>query len=68
MGKTRLIGSAEVAEKLGISHSHAYKVIRRLNAELAECGHMVIAGKGSERYLEERFFGTGGTEGSDGSL
>ena len=35
----------EVAQELGISKSHAYKVIHKLNAELREKGYLTIAGR-----------------------
>ena len=35
----------EVAQKLGISKSHAYKVIHTLNAELRDKGYLDIAGR-----------------------
>ena len=35
----------EVAEELGISISYAYKVIRKLNAELKNMGYLTIAGR-----------------------
>ena len=34
----------EVAKELGISKSYAYKIVQKLNAELAEKGYMVISG------------------------
>ena len=33
----------EVAQELGISKSHAYKVIHKLNAELREKGYLTIS-------------------------
>ncbi len=35
----------EVAQELGISKSHAYKVIHKLNAELREKGYLTISGR-----------------------
>ena len=34
----------EVAKELGVSKSYAYKIVQKLNAELAEKGYMVISG------------------------
>ena len=56
----RTYGAGEVAQLLGVSKAYAYKVIRRLNAELEEEGMLTIPGKVSATYLETRFFG--GTE------
>ena len=35
----------EVAQELGISKSHAYKVIHQLNAELRDKGYLTISGR-----------------------
>lgn len=53
------ITAAELAETLGISTGHAYKIIRQLNNELEKKGFLVIAGKIPSRYLEERWYGFG---------
>ena len=55
MGK-RMLGAREVAEQLGVSKAYSYKLIRRLNGELAEAGRIVIPGKVSASYFEEWFF------------
>lgn len=54
--KTRLMSATEVAEQLGTSKAYAYKVIRKLNAELAQKGCLIVQGKVSRRYFEERYF------------
>ena len=53
----RTYGADEVASLLGVSRAYAYKVIRRLNAELESEGMLTIPGKVSADYLESRFFG-----------
>lgn len=53
------ITASELAEMLGVSVGHAYKIIRKLNQELAEQGFLVIAGKVPRRYLEKRWYGYG---------
>ena len=40
-----------------VSKAYAYKVIRRLNAELESEGMLTIPGKVSAAYLESRYFG-----------
>lgn len=35
----------EVAQELGVSKSYAYKIVQKLNAELAKKGYMVISGR-----------------------
>lgn len=51
------ITASELAEMMGISVGHAYKIIRKLNQELDEQGFLVIAGKVPRRYLEKRCYG-----------
>jgi len=61
----RTYGAEEVARQLGVSRAYAYKVIRRLNAELEAAGRLTIPGKVSAAYFDERYFGgaPSGTEG-----
>lgn len=47
----------EVAEMLGISKGYAYTIIRGLNEELEEKGFLVIAGKVSTKFFQEKFYG-----------
>lgn len=47
----------EVAEILGFSKAHAYKIIRKLNEELNSKGYIVVAGKVSRQYFKEKFYG-----------
>ena len=56
MENTKLMDAGEVAEALGVSKSHAYKIIRELNREVRAKGCMTIAGKVSRPYFERRFF------------
>ncbi len=49
------ITASELAEMLGISVGHAYKIIRKLNQELAEQGFLVIAGKVPRCYIGSIF-------------
>lgn len=54
----------EVAEELGISKSHAYKVIHKLNAELREKGYLTISGRVNRNFFMEKFcYGKTGKEG-----
>ncbi|MBE6919682.1 MAG: hypothetical protein E7469_08375, partial [Ruminococcaceae bacterium] len=41
---------------LGISRAEAYRIIKKLNSELAEKGYIVISGRVSRRYLEEQIY------------
>ena len=47
----------DVANELGVSKGHAYKVIRILNEELREKGFVVITGKIPRAFWEKKFYG-----------
>ena len=51
------ITANELAEMVGVSVGHAYKLIRKLNQELEKEGFLVIAGKVPRRYFEKRWYG-----------
>lgn len=56
--KTNYLMSAEdVANELGISKGHAYKVIRQLNEELEKFGFIVVTGKVPRAFWEKKFYG-----------
>ena len=52
---TRVMTPDEVAEALRVSRSHAYKLIRKLNAELEERGTLTVPGKVSRGYFMRRY-------------
>ena len=54
MENTSFMRVDEVAKELGISKSYAYKIVQKLNAELAEKGYMVISGRVNKQYFRER--------------
>lgn len=54
--ETRLMNASEGAEQLGTSKAYAYKVIRKLNAELSKKGCLIVQGKVSRKHFEERYF------------
>lgn len=57
-GKGSMIGVEEVCDRLKVSRSCGYRVIRRLNNDLKEQGILTIPGKVNSAYLEERYFAT----------
>ncbi len=57
-GKRRMLTANEVAERLGVCRTSAYNVIRELNAEMEKRGCRTIAGRVSNDFFEERFFGS----------
>ena len=52
---TRVMTPGEVAEALRVSRSYAYKLIRKLNAELEERGTLTVPGKVSRGYFMRRY-------------
>ncbi len=48
------ITAAEAADLLGISKSHAYKIIRTLNQDMKAMGYLTIAGRINKSYLLEK--------------
>lgn len=48
----------EVAAELGVSKPYAYKLIKKLNDELATTGYIVIAGRIDRKFFHEKFYGT----------
>lgn len=52
-----LMTANDVANELGVSKGHAYKVIRTLNKELKEKGFVVITGKIPRAFWEKKFYG-----------
>ena len=57
MKESSFITAAELSAMLGISVGHAYKIIHRLNEELAEKGYLTFSGRIPRKYLEERCYG-----------
>ena len=56
MELSSFMDASEVKELLGISQSKAYQIIRLLNNELSAKGFLIVAGKVSRQYFNERFY------------
>ena len=54
MADSIFMKAEEIMKALGVSQSEAYRIIKRLNEELKEKGYMVVSGRVSRRYLEEK--------------
>ena len=48
----------EISEMLGISTSMAYKLIRKMNAELEKNNFLVISGKVPIAFFQDKMYGT----------
>ena len=55
----------EIQEVLMVSESKAYRIVRTLNEELKKKGYMVIPGRVSRHYFNERFYGIDVEEGGN---
>ena len=56
--KTSMFMTAkEVAKELQSSDAYAYKVIREMNAELAQKGYLTVKGKVPRKYFQEKCYG-----------
>ena len=51
------VDAKEVMRTLGVSRGKAYKLIGQLNEELKAQGYVIIAGKCSRKYFNEKFYG-----------
>lgn len=51
------ISVKEMMTALSVFESKAYSIARQLNKELSEQGYLVIPGRVSRKYFEERFYG-----------
>lgn len=57
MEKKLFVKAEEVANDLEVSVATGYKIIRKLNDELQEKGFIVVSGRVSRKYFEERCYG-----------
>ena len=57
MDNKRFLTVNDVAAYMGISIPMAYKIIRKMNDELAAQGYITIAGRVSRRYFEHKTYG-----------
>lgn len=52
-----MMTATEVAEALNVSKGKDYKIIRKLNDELASQGYIVISGRVPKAYWQKKFYG-----------
>ena len=58
MAESIFMKVSEEAKELGVSESYAYKLVRKLNEELAETGCIVIASRIDRKFFNEKLYGT----------
>ena len=47
----------EIAKELDVSKPCAYKILRKLNEELKRKNYIIVSGRLSRKYFQERFYG-----------
>ena len=52
-----MMNADDVARELNCSKSHAYKLVRRMNVELAHQGYLTMAGKIPRAYWAKKMYG-----------
>ena len=52
-----MMSADEVAQELNCSKSYAYKLVKKLNQELAAQGYITIAGRIQKTYLAKKING-----------
>ena len=57
MQKNYMMNANDVADELGVSKGHVYKLIRQLNEELAASGYLSVSGKMPRIFWEKKFYG-----------
>ena len=53
----QILNVRDVMATLEVSESKAYGIIKKLNSELSAKGYIVIPGKVSRAYFEEKLYG-----------
>lgn len=54
--ESRFLNAKQVSEIMQTSQSSAYRIIKKLNEELENQGKIVMSGKISKRYFEEKVY------------
>lgn len=54
--QSKFLKAVDVAQILQVSESTAYRIIKKLNGELQEQGKIIVAGKISKKYFEEKVY------------
>lgn len=54
MSNQNYLRAENVAEIMGIAKAYAYKIMRKLNAELDEQGYITVSGRINRKYFMER--------------
>ena len=52
-----MMSAEDIAKKLSCSKSHAYKIVKELNKELAEQGYITMAGRIPRAFWAKKMYG-----------
>ena len=53
----KMLNAQDIQQILQVGETKSYAIIRQLNEELEKKGFLVVRGKVSAAYFDERFFG-----------
>jgi DNA-binding IclR family transcriptional regulator len=56
-GYQYMMGAADIAKELNCSKSHAYKLLREMNKELAAQGYITMSGRIPKAYWVKKMYG-----------
>jgi transcriptional antiterminator len=54
--QSKFLKAVDVAQILQVSETTAYRIIKKMNVELQEQGKIIVAGKISRKYFEEKVY------------
>jgi transcriptional antiterminator len=54
--QSKFLKAVDVAQILQVSETTAYRIIKKMNVELQEQGKIIVAGKVSRKYFEEKVY------------
>lgn len=52
-----MLGADEISQELNCSKSHAYKLVKKMNTELAAQGYITVAGKIPKAFWAKKMYG-----------
>lgn len=56
MEEKRFLNASDISMLMDVSMSKAYKIIKELNNELRKSGYIVVSGRVSKSYFEQKVY------------
>lgn len=56
MEEKRFLNASDISMLMDVSMSKAYKIIKELNNELRKSGYIVVSGRVSKAYFEQKVY------------